>query len=148
MGCALFLFYPSYFSFYFLFYLFLYLYLYWQRSLAMDSDRLGWQTISFCPGGKIFKLHRFSLPGEGDPEGVEHGIFYIVPGAVFPVAHERKATAGKLDTDLMGAACMEPDLYQGGIAGSQPRKFQSGLLYTGAHTVHHKDLPPTAVLEK
>ena len=62
-----------------------------------------------CPIGQLFKSHFHTLPGEGDAAREEHGGGGFVLGAVFVVAYQGEAAAGKLHPDLVAAASVQPD---------------------------------------
>jgi len=99
-----------------------------------------------CPFGQCFKLFCFSLIGEGDPAGEEHGFCPLVPGAVFVISHQGEAAAGELHPNLVAAACMEADADKAGLAFGQPFVFQPGLLYAASLPFYHKNLVLFAVL--
>ena len=62
--------------------------------------------------GIVFKTDRVTLVGERDPAGEEQRRILFIPGAIFMVAYQRESPAGKLDSNLMAAACMESDVNQ------------------------------------
>ena len=64
------------------------------------------------------------MPGEGKAAGEEHGGSGFVPGAVFVVAHQGEAPAGKLHPDLMAAAGVKADANQ---VFTLADEFQPGL---------------------
>ena len=90
-----------------------------------------------CPSGGIGELPHLSFVGEGDAAGPEHGRGAFVPGAVFVVAHKRKAPAGKLHTDLVASAGVEPDADEGGIPLCESAVFQPGFFYAPAFPIYH-----------
>ena len=63
------------------------------------------------------------------------------------VAHQRKATAGKLHPDLMASAGMQTDLHQTFFSGGNSLKFQPGWLYAGSLFFDHKNLVFAAVFK-
>ena len=52
--------------------------------------------------------------GEGDPAGKEPGRGVFIPGTILVVTQQRKSPAGKLNPDLMAAACVEQNTNNGG----------------------------------
>ena len=101
-----------------------------------------------CPSGGTGELPHLSFVGEGDAAGPEHGRGAFVPGAVFVVAHKRKAPAGKLHTDLVASAGVEPDADEGGVVAGQTGKSKARGFYTGTLPLDHKDLILPAILKQ
>ena len=85
-------------------------------------------------------MQLLSPVGKGEATGEEHGGGAVVPGAVFVVAQERIAPAGKLHPNLVASAGVEPDPHQAGIALFQPEEFQPGGLSSLALSVYNKYL--------
>ena len=62
---------------------------------------IGGFSFLFCPFGVCFVDVLLAPEGEGDAAGEELGGGQLIPGAVFVVAHQGKATGGELDPDLV-----------------------------------------------
>ena len=71
-----------------------------------------------------------------------------IASAVFSVTHQRKATAGKLHTDLVAATGVKADVNQAGFSGRETMKLQSGLFDTDALPFDDKNLVFLAILPK
>ena len=76
------------------------------------SDPVGGLLFSVAPIGIMLKNLGLSLVGEGNAAGVEHRSGGLIPGAVLVVADQWKAPAGELDTNLMAAAGVKPNMNQ------------------------------------
>ena len=70
----------------------------------------------------------------------------FIPGAVFVVTNQRKAPGGELDTDLMTATGVKPDVDQGGFSCGEPLKLQTCLFDTGADPFDNEHFVFLAVL--
>ena len=100
------------------------------------------------PGRQLFKAAIFTLPRKTEAAAEKHRGGVFVPCAVFMIAHQGEAPAGKLHPDLMASAGMQADMHQGIFSRFLAGKFQPCLFDTAALPVHYKDLVAAAVLEK
>ena len=89
-----------------------------------------------------------SIIGKADAAGIQHRCAAGIPGAVFAVAHQGIAPAGKLHTDLVGSAGVQPDFYQCRVAFAQPRKRKPCRLYADTLPFDNKHLVLAAVFKK
>ena len=64
------------------------------------------------------------------------------------VTHQREATAGELDPDLMAAAGVQPDGNEGSITLGETPKFQPCGFDTGSLLFYNKNLVFTTVFEE
>ena len=101
--------------------------------------------LGFAPGGIVFEGLQLSFVGKGKAAGVEHGSGDLIPGAILVVAYQGEAPAGELDSDLVTASGMEPDVDQSGFSFCQSLEFQPGGLNTLAHPLDHEHLVFAAV---
>ena len=69
------------------------------------------------PFRECFVYYSRTPVGEGKAAGKEFGGSSIVAGAVFVIAHQGEAAAGKLDADLMAAAGVQTDVNKTGFSG-------------------------------
>ena len=88
----------------------------------------------------MLKNPAFVSIGEGQAAGEEHGRSLGGPGAVLMVAHQGEAPGGKLDSDLVAAAGVQPDADQAFFSGSQGLKLQSGFFDTLSLFLDNKNL--------
>ena len=98
------------------------------------------------PIGAGFEFLYAAAPRETDGAGKKAGFGQVITGAVFVIAHQREATAGELNADLMGASGMEADSHQTGFSGAKGSEFQSRGLNTGPLPFDHENLILCAVL--
>ena len=69
------------------------------------------------PVRECFVDYSSAAIGKGNAAGKEFGGSSIVAGAVFVIAHQGEAAAGKLDADLMAAAGVQTDVNKTGFSG-------------------------------
>ena len=91
------------------------------------------------------KFHIFSGAGMGKCQsaGPQRNLAGIIDLGIFPLTHQRKAPAGKLHPDLMGAACFQLNANFGDpVPGSKPLVVEYRLLDTlGRLRCHKGHLP-------
>jgi hypothetical protein len=58
--------------------------------------------------GKFHSLSRIGV-GKLDPVGPKGDLARVIQGGILPLTDQGEATAGELDTNLVGAACMKLD---------------------------------------
>ena len=75
------------------------------------------KSMSDCPFRGGFVPVDSAAEGEGDPAREQHRGGGFVPGAVFVVANQRVAAAGKLHPDLMASSGVESNMDQAGGSG-------------------------------
>ena len=85
------------------------------------------------------------MPGESQAAGKKQGRGGLIPGTIFVVAYQGKATAGKLYPDLMATAGMQTDTHQ---IVPVSDKFQPGFLNALSFFFDHEDFVFAAVLEQ